>query len=38
MRARFSASRRRRGDTRSALVVVTEGATDPERYAEVIGA
>ena len=27
-----------RGDTRSALVVVTEGATDPERYAEVIGA
>ena len=28
----------RRGDTRTALVVVTEGATDPERYAEVIGA
>ena len=28
----------RRGDIRSALVVVTEGATDPERYAQVISA
>ncbi len=28
----------RRGDIRSALVVVTEGATDPERYAQVVSA
>jgi diaminopropionate ammonia-lyase len=28
----------RRGETRTALVVVTEGATDPERYAQIISA